>query len=137
MSGSPFLDTNICFYALNDLEPKTGIAKRLLEAGGVISVQVLNEYTNAARRKLKLSWDEIERDVFIISQFADAIIPLSPAAHALARRIAKHCNFQFYDALLLASALEAGCTRFISEDMQDGFTLDGLTIENPFRRSSP
>jgi predicted nucleic acid-binding protein len=133
MSGKAFFDTNVCIYALNDEEPKTQIAKAALVQGGIISVQVLNEYTHVARRKLRLEWDEVGKDVFVLSQLVDDIVSLTLEAHARAREIAEHFQLQFYDSLLLASALEAGCTRFISEDMKDGFVVDGLTIENPFR----
>ena len=41
-------------------------------------------------------------------------------------------NFVLYDALIVAAALEAGCTRLYSEDLQHGQQIEGLTIENPF-----
>jgi predicted nucleic acid-binding protein len=133
MSADVFLDTNVCVYALNDAGEKTVAAKSLLINGGVISVQVLNEYTLVARRKLKLDWDSIDQDIYKLVHLVDDILPLSLEANSRARKIAERHNLQFYDSLLLASALEAGCTRFISEDMQDGLNIDGLTVENPFR----
>ncbi|SIQ99476.1 hypothetical protein SAMN05920897_1225 [Alkalispirochaeta americana] len=42
-------------------------------------------------------------------------------------------RFGFYDSLIVASALEDGCTRLLSEDLQDGQSIDTLTVENPFR----
>jgi predicted nucleic acid-binding protein len=133
MSGDVFLDTNVCIYALNDQGENTSTAKGILARGGVISVQVLNEYTAVARRTLKLDWDAIERDLHKLIHLVDDILPLSLSANVRARDIAERHNLQFYDSLLLASALEAGCARFVSEDMQDGFVVDGLRVENPFR----
>ena len=42
-------------------------------------------------------------------------------------------GYTFYDALIVAGALRAGCTRLYTEDMQDGRAIRGLVIENPFR----
>jgi predicted nucleic acid-binding protein len=134
MRGKRFFDTNVCIYALNGDGPKTHAAKTLIARGGVVSVQVLNEYTNVARRKLKLEWASIERDIHKLTELVDEIVPLSLAAHERARRIAEKHYVQFYDGLLIASALEANCTRFISEDMQNGLIVDGLAVENPFIR---
>jgi predicted nucleic acid-binding protein len=52
--------------------------------------------------------------------------------HDQALRIAERYGFQIYDSLIVAAALEAGCTTLYSEDMQDGQSIDTLTIRNPF-----
>ena len=44
-------------------------------------------------------------------------------------------GFSFYDSLIVASALEAGCVRLYSEDMQHGQRVEQLTIVNPFAAS--
>jgi predicted nucleic acid-binding protein len=126
MSAEPFFDTNVVIYALIDDSERTAIAKRAIQAGGIISVQVINELTNTLRRKFRLSWSEIDAHVFHVVSMMDDVRPITAVTSVRAQDIAERHN-------LLASALEAGCRRFISEDMQDGFVVDGLKVENPFR----
>jgi predicted nucleic acid-binding protein len=132
MSVRTFLDTNICIYALNEEPPKSRIAFAALANQAVISVQVLNEYTNVARRKLRLPWTEIADDLAILRAAVATIRPLELSTHTLGRDVAERHQLQLYDSLLLASALEAGCKHFFSEDMQNGMVIDGLRIVNPF-----
>jgi predicted nucleic acid-binding protein len=134
MTADRFFDTNVVFYALSSDAERAPVAQRAVYGGGVVSVQVLNELTLACRRKLKLGWPEIDRGINALIPFFSSVTPMLLHTHLLGRDIAERYQFQFYDSLLLASALEAGCTRFVSEDMQDGMMIEGLTIENPFRR---
>jgi predicted nucleic acid-binding protein len=60
MNAKPFLDTNILVYAFASNDPRSKLAEDLLAAGGVISIQVLNEFVNVSRRKLAREWVEIE-----------------------------------------------------------------------------
>ena len=57
----------------------------------------------------------------------------SPALYATALRLQAHWQLAFYDSLIVAAALEAGCRRLLTEDLQDGQRIDGLRIENPFK----
>jgi predicted nucleic acid-binding protein len=134
MSAETFFDTNIVLYALIDDGDRLPIARRSMSTGGIVSVQVLNELTNTLRRKFKLSWSDISAHIGTVAGLVDDVVPLSVAEHARARRIAERHKLQFYDALLIATAIEARCTRFVSEDMQDGLRIDGLVIVNPFSR---
>jgi len=59
MSDKGFLDTNVLIYALAKDDPRRSCAEELLAAGGVISVQVLNEFVSVARRKLQMSWEQV------------------------------------------------------------------------------
>ena len=61
MSDRPFLDTNVVLYAFRQGDPRSQRAEFLLAAGGTLSVQVLNEFVNVARRKLNKSWEEVRR----------------------------------------------------------------------------
>jgi predicted nucleic acid-binding protein len=133
MRGRSFVDTNICIYAFANEGLKTDLAKTVIVSGITISTQVLNEYVNVSRRKLLSSWEQIRTDLDLLMEFAIAISPVDVSTHLKAREIAERHNLQFFDSLLMASALEAGCTRLISEDMQDGMIIDGLLIENPFK----
>lgn len=133
MTGPCFLDTNILIYAALLPDPRSEAARGLLARGGVISVQVLNEFTNVAHRKLRRPWLEIARAVDAIGFLCQPPLPLTIATHAAARRIAEGTGYAFYDALIVASALEAKCTTLFSEDLQDGRMIEGrLTIRNPF-----
>jgi predicted nucleic acid-binding protein len=128
---TPFFDTNILVYAFLDVA-KREAALNLIASGGVISAQVLNEFTNVARRKREREWAEIERAVSIIrSRFAD-IVPRTADIHASALGLARDRRLSFYDALIVAAALEAGCNMLYTEDMQHGGKFGGLTIINPF-----
>lgn len=131
MSGRAFIDTNILIYAFFD-NSKGQVADSILTGGGVISVQILNEYANVCRRKLKLDWNVIQDRIIALRAALPEIISLTVDHHVRAVTLAKEHNFAIYDALLIACALSAGCKRLITEDMQHGRVIGGLTIENPF-----
>ena len=126
-----FFDTNILVYAFLDPE-KRPHAIETLARGGVISAQVLNEFTNVARNKRQRDWSEIEAAIGLIRFRFPAIVPLTGETHAVALALARDHNLSFYDALIVASALEAQCDTLYSEDLQDGRRFTGLTIVNPF-----
>jgi predicted nucleic acid-binding protein len=134
MSADTFFDTNVVLYSVIEDQGRLPTANQALGNGGIVSVQVLNEMTNTLRRKFRLGWDDIATHVGMVAGLMDNVVPVTLEAHARAREIAERHNLQFYDSLLLASALEAGCTRFVSEDLQHGFAIGDLTVENPFRR---
>lgn len=100
-------------------------------------MQVLNEFTNVLRNKQKQDWPVIELAVASIRRQSPKIAPLSAETHAAAIAIARDHGFSFYDALIVAAALEAGCDMLFSEDMQDGRVVGGLTIRNPFDANAP
>ncbi len=130
----PFLDTNVLIYAALRPDPRSDAARALLRGGGVISVQVLNEFANAARRKLRRTWPEVQRALAAVRALCPMPQPITAATHEAAFAIAEHTGYAIFDALILASAIEAGCDTVCSEDMQDGRIIDGrLTIHNPFR----
>lgn len=129
-----FLDSNILIYASLQPEPRALTARRLLATGGTISVQVLNEFANVARRKLRRTWPEIASALADIRILCPSPLCLTVATHDSALAVADRYGFSFYDALIVASALEAGCTFLLTEDMQDGLVVEArLTIRNPFR----
>ena len=130
----PFLDTNVLVYAALQPDPRSDAACALLRGGGVVSVQVLNEFANVARRKLRRPWPEVRRALAAVRALCPAPWPITTATHEAALALAERTGYALYDALVLASALEAGCDILCSEDMQDGQVIDGsLTIRNPFR----
>ena len=133
---SPFFDSNVLIYAYST-DRRRDRAIQVLAPGGKISAQVLNEFTNVLRNKQKQDWPVIELAVASIRRQFPEIAPLSAETHAAALALARDHGFAFYDALIVASALEAGCDVLFSEDMQDGRAIGGLTIRDPFLGSPP
>lgn len=127
-----FIDTNILLYLLSAETDKADRAETIIQAGGLISVQVLNELTNVARRKLAMSWAEINEVLSLIRSICP-VMPLTIETHDRGRRIAERYGLNVYDAMIVASALLEGCETLYSEDMQDGQRIDHqLRICNPF-----
>ena len=130
---SVFLDTNVLLYLFSEDQDKADRAEELTTTGAVVSVQVLNELVAVARRKLAMNWSEIAETVRII-QSACTIEPATVEVHHEARRLAEKHQLAWYDALIVAAALVAGCKTLFSEDMHDGLRIeDVLTVRNPFR----
>jgi predicted nucleic acid-binding protein len=131
-----FLDSNILVYAFT-ADPRAAAAQKLLERGCAISVQALNEFANVARRKLGKSWAEIRDALAAIRTVCTKILPIDLDTHAAALRLAERHGFAFFDALMIAAALQAGSDTLWSEDMQHGMTIDGkMRILNPFRAAA-
>jgi predicted nucleic acid-binding protein len=132
---SAFFDTNILVYA-QQTGAKADRARALFVDGGKLSVQVLNEFTAVSRRKLRTEWREIAEAISDALALVDPPLALSLNLHATARALAEDHGLSFYDALIVASAIEAGCSILYSEDMQHGRTIGGLAIVNPFLESA-
>lgn len=134
MNDRPFLDTNVLVYSLGELDDRSVRADALLEAGGVVSLQVLNELAAVAHRKLGMSWQDIINALAAIRVLCPSPVPVTLETHDSALRLANRYDFHIYDALIVAAALEAECMVLYSEDLQDGQVIDGqLTVRNPFR----
>src|SRR6266508_928414 len=132
MNAKPFLDTNIGGYAFSSHDRRNGTAEALLAAGGVISVQVLNEFVNVLRRKQRRDWDEVQDALGVLKILLDPPQPLTVELHEMAIKIARHHGFSVYDSLIVAAAVRAGCSILYSEDLQHGQMIEQLTIQNPF-----
>ena len=130
-AGSAFFDTNILLYLVSGDLAKANRAEALIAAGGVISVQVLNEFVSVASRKLAMSLPEI-REVLSAIRAICAVEPLSIQTHDLGVDLAERFRLSFYDALIVAAAVLAKCDTLYSEDMQDGQRIEKVTIRNPF-----
>jgi predicted nucleic acid-binding protein len=134
MSGAErFFDTNVLLYLLSGAADKPDRAESALAAGGIVSVQVLNEFAAVATRKLRLSIPEA-REVLEAVRASCDVVPLSEATHDLGLEMAAKYGLSVYDAMIVAAALLAGCRVLVSEDMQHGQVIEGrLTIRSPFR----
>jgi predicted nucleic acid-binding protein len=132
MNANVFVDTCVLTYAFVEDDPRHLRALEILVAGGIISVQVLNELANICRKKLRMDWKETAGAVSSVRSFCFTTISLTPEIHVSGMRIAQRYNFSVYDGMILAAALEAGCTTLLTEDLQHGQMIDGLRIVNPF-----
>ncbi len=133
MPDKAFFDTNILVYAFSEGDPRQEAALSLLLAGGTVSVQSLNEFTNVAIGKLRRPWDVVAARLKTIRQLCGPPIPLTLAVHERGIAIAQTTGYRIYDSMMLAAAMEGSCTIFYSEDLHDGQKLADLTIRNPFK----
>jgi predicted nucleic acid-binding protein len=132
MPGS-FFDTNVLLYIASGDPAKADRAEELIGAGGTISVQVLNEIANVARRKMGLSWTETRAFLSTMRSLLP-VHPLTIEIHETGLAVAERFGLSTYDAMIAASALHADCDTLWSEDLQDGLALaDRLRIVDPFR----
>jgi len=131
-SVANFLDTNILVYALGE-DAKATIAQSLMDEPFVIGVQALNEFANVGRKKLKLSLELSQQAIDDIILMASAVVVLDTRVTNGALALVRRYNLAFYDALMVAAALDANCSRYYSEDLQHGLLIEGkLEIVNPF-----
>jgi predicted nucleic acid-binding protein len=131
MAGS-FFDTNILVYLASGDAAKADRAEAVIAEGGAISVQVLNELANVFRRKMGLSWARTH-DFLDTLRALLTVHALTLETHEIGLGLAERHGLSTYDAMIAASALQAGCDTLWSEDMQHGMVLEGsLTIRNPF-----
>ncbi len=128
-----FFDTNVLLYLASGDRAKADRAEQIVGDGGSISVQVLNEVTHVARRKMGLSWTETEAFLSMIRGLL-VVRPVMLEVHDIGLALAQRYGLSTYDAMIAASALLADAETLWSEDMQHGMRLDGrLRIVNPFR----
>jgi predicted nucleic acid-binding protein len=126
-----FLDTNVLLYLLSSDESKADRAEELLEAGGVVSVQVLNEFAAVAIRKVRMKIREIREILETVRRLCE-VKPLDMETHDRALDLAERHRFSIYDALIVAAALRAECATLWTEDLHHGQKFERLTIRNPF-----
>lgn len=136
-----FIDTNLFIYQLEALdEAKFEIADAIIRRGvatgdACISFQVVQETLNVVLRKAEIPLDAGSARRYLDTVLAALYrIPPSLALYQKGLELQSRYQLAFYDALIVAAALEAGCTRLWSEDLQHGQRIERVTIENPFRR---
>jgi|SRR5688572_30131822 predicted nucleic acid-binding protein len=135
MPDSPetvFIDANVLLYLASADERKITKVEVILAQGGTISVQILNEIANVARRKMRMEWAEtiafVERFRLLLT-----VAPLTEQIHEDGLRLAERYRLSVYDGMVVAAALQTGCSVLMSEDMHHGLKVEGrLEIRNPF-----
>jgi predicted nucleic acid-binding protein len=138
MSDRTFVDTNVVVYLFDaDAPEKQRRAREIIEAAGpegglVLSTQVLQEFYVSVTRKLEhpLPEDEAEAAAKELATLDVVEIEVPMVLRAISR--ARHHTLSLWDALIVEAALRRGCSRLLSEDMQDGRQFGDLRIENPF-----
>ena len=129
-----FLDSNVVLYLLSDNQTKANCCEEIVEQGGVISVQVLNECVNVMLKKLTMARPEIDEFLAVIKSISD-IVPLSVEVHEGALELLDKYQISWYDALIVSAAIESDCDTLWSEDMHNGLVVNKtMTIRNPFNR---
>ena len=138
MSADVFLDSNVLIYLFDETDVRKNqraedVVRQSLETGrGCISYQVVQETINVVTRKLDATREDAR-------EFLDRVlIPLwsvnpTPALYRRALDVQQRYGFSFYDSLIIAAGLEAGCKTLYSEDLQHGQQVEGLTVVDPFR----
>lgn len=139
MNGKFFLDTNIFVYAVDRAAPaKAAKADKLIDLAiasrrGVVSYQVVQEFFNVAIRKFPRPMSIEESEQYLAAVFRPLLaVHSSLGLFSEALFLQQRYRFGWFDSLMMASALQAGCATFYSEDLQHGFQVGELRVENPF-----
>ena len=134
MSDKPFFDTNVLLYLVSQDVDKYRRSTELLDTGGVISVQVLNEMIHVNRRKLAATWSQVDQLLASVRRSCQ-VVSLDEATYDQGRLLAERYQLSIYDAMIVAAARRASVKVLYSEDMQDGLVIDKtLTVRNPFAK---
>lgn len=140
MSAEFFIDTNVLVYHLDTTDKRKhkiaeGIVRDALAVGNAcISSQVVQECLNVLLRKAAAPLGNEQARIYL-----DAVLlPLTQVGWSenvihRALDVKARWRFGFHDSLIVAGAMLGGCKTLLSEDLQHGQRLDGLTVENPFR----
>ncbi len=138
MSDNIFVDTNILLYSRDASEPEkqavaiTRLAELWEARTGRLSVQVLNEYFVNVTRKLDPglspaeAWDDIE------ALSAWNPLPIDMAILTRSYAVQNRYQLSWWDAMIIAAAEAAGCSRLLTEDLSHGSSYLGIIVENPF-----
>lgn len=130
-ANEAFFDTNVLVYLADEDSERSVRTEELLAGGGIISMQVLNEFASVARRKMGMSWVET-REFLDIFRATLNVVPLTIETHERGLDLAERYGVNVYDGMIVAAAQLAGCTTLYSEDMHDGLSIERLTIRNPY-----
>ena len=129
--AKPFIDSNVVLYLFSSDTLKADRAESLLQSGGLISVQVLNEVASVCLRKLKMTWEDVDAVLETLKSTCE-VLPVSLASHEKAVGLVERFQISFYDANIAATAILCGADTLFSEDMQNGMSMESVTVVNPF-----
>ena len=139
MSDRFFLDTNIFVYSFDQSAPQKSqksaqlIREALTAQKGVISYQVVQEFFNVALRRFSQPMQAADAEQYLSTVFRPLLaVHSSQALYAEALHLRAQSGLSWYDALIVAAAIQARCDLLFTEDLQHGQRLGGLRIVNPF-----
>ena len=132
-----FLDTNVLIYAASGIPAdakKSELARTIVKRTGIaISVQVLQEFYNAARHPRKLAFTHEEAAAYCEKWKRFTVLEPTIALFDDALALVKRYQISYYDAAILAAARMLKCSVVLSEDLNDGQDYHGVRVSNPFR----
>ncbi|MFP4209347.1 MAG: PIN domain-containing protein [Wenzhouxiangella sp.] len=137
MKERSFLDTNILVYTDDaDAPEKSQLAIELVEQAlrtkkGVISSQVLQEYIATSTRKLGVAIELAKQRARLFARMS--VIQIATDDVMVAMDLVQLHRLSFWDALIIQAARKAECSVLLTEDLQHGQFIDGVSIINPFR----
>lgn len=137
MSARSFFDTNILVYADDKANPAKQrravelVSEHRRAMTGVVSLQVLQEYFVAVTKKLGVNAKIARRKVELLAEFDVAVPDIADILAAI--DLHRLHEFSFWDALVIRSAKQSGCSVLFSEDMQHSREIDGVQVVNPFQ----
>ena len=139
MSDRYFLDTNILVYSFDYSEPRKRqiaedmVTEALRDGNGLISFQVIGEFLSVLTRK----FEEAMSTADLREYMHTVLFPLCRVQSS--QDLYDHCLFlheqtgySIFDSLMLASAMDAGCSKLYTEDLQHGRQIGGVEIVDPF-----
>ena len=139
MSGKFFLDTNVFVYSFDTSAPAKArragdLIRRAVGTGkGIVSYQVVQEFFNLALRRFAQPMTVAEAEQYLATVFRPLLaIHSSQAVYGEALRLCGRYSLSWYDALIVAAAIEGESTLLLSEDLQDGQRFGDLRVQNPF-----
>lgn len=136
MTGKAFVDTNIFLYTIDQtVTTKTNSSRKLIDdlkasGRGVVSTQVINEFTVNALYKFGLGTAEVKRFFRVFEQFEIVAHSLDDARRGL--DICESTQLHYWDAILVAAARSANCSILYTEDLGHGQSIQGIKIVDPF-----
>lgn len=140
MKDRSFIDTNVFVYSFDETAPrKREAARELIETAmrtgrGMISFQVIQEFSSVALKKFSAPFTVAELREYLRTVLAPLCeVQSSFGLYETCLSIREQTSYSFYDALILAAAVEGGCRVLHTEDLRDGQEVAGVTIRNPFR----
>jgi predicted nucleic acid-binding protein len=140
MPAEDFLDTNVFVYQLDTSDPRKSaladalVRRALVDGSGCISYQVVQECLHVMTGKARLALHPEEAALYLDAVLLPLLrVGASAELYRRALDLRQRWRFGFYDSLIVASALAAGCSRLLTEDLQHGQRIEGLTVVDPFR----
>lgn len=132
-----FVDTNVFVYLFDNDSPRQQARARELLVGYaqhiILSTQVLGEFYVTVTRKFQTPLPATDAMEALDELCAFPVRPLRTELVRSAVRRSASSELSYWDALIIESAIDAGATILLTEDLQHGRTFDGLRIVNPFR----